>query len=167
MTTVIAKNIRALVYHNDPKRSNRLDDERVRNRIRWNHDRDLVRTTMRTPLLQEGQLEKLRALLDRKVERLDVFSSLVDRLSLFPFPVTGYAVSASRRRMKSSSCLKPICLCSFCQGPGLEKIPERTIEINSSSDEEETLRTFIAYYVAGFDIIRLNSSLTCPSFDRS
>ena len=47
-------------------------------------------------------------------------------------------------------------------GTRLEKIPEKTIEINSNSDEEETLRTFIAYYVAGFDIIRLKFKSHMP-----
>jgi len=47
-------------------------------------------------------------------------------------------------------------------GTRLEKIPERTIEINLSSDEAETLRTFIAYYVSGFDIIRLKFKSHMP-----
>ncbi len=47
-------------------------------------------------------------------------------------------------------------------GTRLEKIPERTIEIYSNSTEEETLRTFIAYYVAGFDIIRLKFKSHMP-----
>jgi phosphate uptake regulator len=40
-------------------------------------------------------------------------------------------------------------------GTRVEKAPERIIEISSTSDEEETLRAFIAYYIAGFDVIRL------------
>ncbi len=36
-----------------------------------------------------------------------------------------------------------------------EKIPEGVIEVNQNTNEEEVLRTFIAYYLAGFDVLRL------------
>ncbi|HZW55818.1 MAG TPA: phosphate uptake regulator PhoU [Nitrososphaerales archaeon] len=40
-------------------------------------------------------------------------------------------------------------------GPRTERTSERTIEISANSDEEETLRAFIANYIAGYDVIRL------------
>ena len=43
-----------------------------------------------------------------------------------------------------------------------EKIPERIIEISQKEDEDEILRQFIAYYVAGFDVIRLKFKTPLP-----
>ncbi|MGA2875594.1 MAG: phosphate uptake regulator PhoU [Nitrososphaerales archaeon] len=43
-----------------------------------------------------------------------------------------------------------------------EKIPERVIEISQKEDEDEILRQFIAYYVAGFDVIRLRFKTPLP-----
>jgi phosphate uptake regulator len=43
-----------------------------------------------------------------------------------------------------------------------EKIPEKIIEINANSDEEEILRAFIAFYIAGFDSIRLKFKAHVP-----
>ena len=40
-------------------------------------------------------------------------------------------------------------------GTRIEKTPEKVIEISSKEDEDEILRSFIAYYVAGFDVVRL------------
>ncbi|MDG6906745.1 MAG: phosphate uptake regulator PhoU [Nitrososphaerota archaeon] len=40
-------------------------------------------------------------------------------------------------------------------GTRVEKTPEKVIEISSKEDEDEVLRSFIAYYVAGFDVVRL------------
>ncbi len=40
-------------------------------------------------------------------------------------------------------------------GTRIEKTPEKVIEISSKEDEDEVLRSFIAYYVAGFDVVRL------------
>ena len=47
-------------------------------------------------------------------------------------------------------------------GPRTEKPSERMIEISSGSDEEETLRAFIAHYVAGYDVIRLRFRAHAP-----
>ncbi|MHB8567117.1 MAG: PhoU domain-containing protein [Nitrososphaerales archaeon] len=47
-------------------------------------------------------------------------------------------------------------------GTRAEKIPEKTIDIAASSDEEEILRSFIAYYIAGFDAIRLKFKAHVP-----
>jgi len=43
-----------------------------------------------------------------------------------------------------------------------EKIPEKIIDIGGGSDEEEILRAFIAYYIAGFDTIRLKFKAHVP-----
>ena len=47
-------------------------------------------------------------------------------------------------------------------GTRVEKAPQRTIEINSSSNEEEILRSFIAYYTAGYDVIGLKFKAHLP-----
>ncbi|MGH2639757.1 MAG: AbrB/MazE/SpoVT family DNA-binding domain-containing protein [Rhabdochlamydiaceae bacterium] len=47
-------------------------------------------------------------------------------------------------------------------GTRAEKIPERTIEISQKDDEDEILRSFIAYYVSGFDVIRLKFKTPQP-----
>ncbi|MDG6923250.1 MAG: phosphate uptake regulator PhoU [Nitrososphaerota archaeon] len=48
--------------------------------------------------------------------------------------------------------------------PGIreEKVPERVIEISQKEDEDEVLRQFIAYYVSGFDSIRLKFKSQLP-----
>lgn len=43
-----------------------------------------------------------------------------------------------------------------------EKIPERIIEISQKEDEDEILRQFIAFYVSGFDVIRLKFKTQLP-----
>jgi phosphate uptake regulator len=43
-----------------------------------------------------------------------------------------------------------------------EKIPERLIEISQKEDEDEILRQFIAFYVSGFDVIRLKFKTPLP-----
>jgi phosphate uptake regulator len=47
-------------------------------------------------------------------------------------------------------------------GTRAEKIPERVIEINQKDDEDEILRQFIAFYVSGFDVIRLRFKTAVP-----
>ncbi len=47
-------------------------------------------------------------------------------------------------------------------GTRAEKIPERVIEISQKEDEDEILRQFIAYYVSGFDVIRLKFKTPLP-----
>jgi phosphate uptake regulator len=47
-------------------------------------------------------------------------------------------------------------------GTRAEKIPERVIEITQKEDEDEILRQFIAYYVSGFDVIRLKFKTAVP-----
>ena len=48
--------------------------------------------------------------------------------------------------------------------PGIreQKTPERLIEISQKDDEDEILRLFIAYYVSGFDVIRLKFKTPLP-----
>lgn len=43
-----------------------------------------------------------------------------------------------------------------------QKTPERVIEIGQKDDEDEILRLFIAYYVSGFDVIRLKFKTPLP-----
>lgn len=43
-----------------------------------------------------------------------------------------------------------------------QKTPERIIEISQKDDEDEILRLFIAYYVSGFDVIRLRFKTPLP-----
>lgn len=47
-------------------------------------------------------------------------------------------------------------------GTRAEKIPERVIEITPKEEEDEILRGFIAYYVSGFDVIRLKFKSPLP-----
>lgn len=47
-------------------------------------------------------------------------------------------------------------------GTRAEKIPEKVIEIGQKEDEDVILRQFIAYYVAGFDVIRLRFRVPTP-----
>ena len=47
-------------------------------------------------------------------------------------------------------------------GTRAEKIPEKVIEIGQKEDEDVILRQFIAYYVAGFDVIRLKYRAPTP-----
>ena len=47
-------------------------------------------------------------------------------------------------------------------GTRVEKTPEKVIEISSKEDEDEILRAFIAYYVAGFDVVRLKFKSPLP-----
>lgn len=43
-----------------------------------------------------------------------------------------------------------------------QKTPERVIEISQKDDEDEILRLFIAYYVSGFDVIRIRFKTPLP-----
>ena len=47
-------------------------------------------------------------------------------------------------------------------GTRAEKTPERVIEISQKDDEDEILRQFIAYYVSGFDVVRLKFKTPVP-----
>ena len=47
-------------------------------------------------------------------------------------------------------------------GTRAEKTPERVIEISAKEDEDEILRAFIAYYVSGFDIVRMKFKTPVP-----
>ena len=47
-------------------------------------------------------------------------------------------------------------------GTRVEKTPERVIEIGPKEDEDEILRAFIAYYVSGFDVVRLKFKTPQP-----
>jgi len=44
----------------------------------------------------------------------------------------------------------------------IEKSSESVIEIPAHMDEDEVLRTFIAYYIAGFDVVRLKFRANLP-----
>ncbi len=44
----------------------------------------------------------------------------------------------------------------------VERSSESVIEINSHMDEDEILRSFIAYYIAGFDVVRLRFRANLP-----
>ena len=47
-------------------------------------------------------------------------------------------------------------------GTRVEKTPEKLIEITGKEDEDEILRAFIAFYVAGFDVVRMKFKTPLP-----
>jgi phosphate uptake regulator len=47
-------------------------------------------------------------------------------------------------------------------GARVERAPEKIIEISGKEEEDEILRTFIAYYVSGFDVVRMKFKTPLP-----